>query len=79
MAETSCFRQAIPLSRQFRSGFNGSEIQRLGRLRMKALLNAHSTVLYFLSGDTPPLAVSLLECCSVCVEDGLPKSASVLP
>ena len=77
MAKDSRFGQGVPLSRQFRGGFSVGEIQRLGRLRAKALLSVQSTTSKYSIGDTPPLAISLPERCPVCEGDALAEAASV--
>ena len=77
MAKDSRFGQGVPLSRQFRGGFSVGEIQRLGRLRAKALLSVQSTASKYSIGDTPPLAISLPERCPVCEGDALAEAASV--
>ncbi len=53
-ANVSWFGCAIPLSRQCRDGFSRGEIQRLGRLRVKAILSVHSTTSITLSGIRLP-------------------------
>ena len=47
----SWFGKDIPLSRQFRGGFSRGEIQRLGRLHVKALLNVQSNTSDILSSS----------------------------
>ena len=73
----SCFVRAIPLSRQCRGGFSRREIQRLGRPAREGSPERAAYHIQYPIVRMPPLAISSLERCPVCVGDSPHKSAFV--